>query len=118
MENALPYKTAPIACTLAPGEFQDRLVWIAELTRDALRSYERHDLVLDLWYAPAAIDRVRELARREQGCCGFLTFDLLEEPNAIRLTIRAPEESRAAVDTLFEHFVASSDPRRVGYAET
>ena len=36
----------PIACTLIEGDFRDRLAWIAELTRDALRSYERADLTL------------------------------------------------------------------------
>jgi hypothetical protein len=40
----------PIACTLNPGEFKDRLAWIGVLTRDALRSHERRDLVLHLRY--------------------------------------------------------------------
>ena len=34
-------EAAPIACTLAPGEYKDRLAWIAAMNRDALRSYER-----------------------------------------------------------------------------
>jgi hypothetical protein len=34
----------PIACTLLEGDFGDRLGWIAEVTRDALRGYERVDL--------------------------------------------------------------------------
>ena len=92
----------PIACTLTPGEFQDRLAWVADLTCDALRRHERHDLALVLTYAPDAADRVRELVRREQTCCSFLTFDLREEAHEIRLTITAPERARIDADMLFE----------------
>lgn len=98
--------TPPIACTLAPGDYQGRLAWIAELARDALRSSQRHDLVLELRYRPEAADRVREMVRKEQVCCAFLTFDLRETPREVRLTIRAPEQARGALDTLFGQFVA------------
>jgi len=98
----------PIACTLAPGEFQDRLAWVSDLTRDALRRYQRHDLTLVLTYAADAAERVRELVRREQTCCVFLTFDLEQDPHEIRLTITAPERARLAADLLFEQFVAAA----------
>jgi hypothetical protein len=97
-----------IACTLAPGELEDRLAWISALTRDALCRHERHDLVLDLRYAPEAAERVREMVRKEQACCSFLFFDLHEEPNEIRLTITAPETARGAADMMFEQFVAGA----------
>jgi hypothetical protein len=103
----------PIACTLAPGDFNGRLAWIAELTRDALREHRRDDLVLQLTYASEAAHRVCELVRREQACCAFLTFDLREEPDHVRLSITAPEEARAAVDTLFQQFVAAADAERL-----
>ena len=90
----MTHETPPIACTLAPGEFIDRLKWIADLTKDALRSRKRRDLELTLRYAPEAVERVRELVRRERACCGFLTFELHESQTEIRLTIRAPEEAR------------------------
>lgn len=99
--------TEPIACTLPAANFRDRIAWIGELTRDALRSYERRDLVLDLRYAPEAADRVREMVRKEQECCAFLTFAIGEGPDEIRLTITAPEAARKASDALFEQFVAS-----------
>jgi hypothetical protein len=101
-------KTPPIACTLAPGDFKERLAWIGALTRDALRSHERRDLVLDLRYAPEVVERVREMVRNEQGCCSFLTFDLREEPLEIRLIVTAPEAAREAADMLFEQFVAGA----------
>jgi hypothetical protein len=101
-------KAPPIACTLAPGEFKDRLAWIGALTRDALRGHERRDLVLDLRYAPEGGERVREMVRNEQACCSFLTFDLREAPDEIRLIIAAPESARGAADMLFEQFVADA----------
>jgi hypothetical protein len=101
-------KTPPIACTLTAGNFNDRIAWIGELTRDALRSYERQDLVLDLRYAPEAAGRVREMVRKEQECCASLTFELHEDVDGIQLTITAPEQAREAADQLFEQFVASA----------
>ena len=97
----------PIACTLTAGNFKDRMSWIGELTRDALRSHERQDLVLDLRYAPQAADRLREMVRKEQECCSFLTFAIREGLDEIRVTITAPEAARKAADELFERFVAS-----------
>jgi hypothetical protein len=98
----------PIACTLAPGAFKDRIGWIGALTRDGLRRHQRRDLVLDLRYAPEAAERVREMVRNEQACCSFLTFDLREAPDEIRLIITAPEPAREAADILFEQFIAGA----------
>ena len=98
----------PIACTLAPEAFKDRLAWIAALNKDALRKYERRDLVLELSYAPEARERVREMVRNEQACCAFLAFELREAGNEIRLTVTAPETAREAADALFEQFVANA----------
>lgn len=82
------------------------MAWIGKLTRDALRSYERRGLALDLRYAPEAADRVREMVRQEQECCAFLIFEVHEDLDEIRVTISAPEEARKTVDELFEQFVA------------
>ena len=97
-----------IACTLAPGEVKDRLASIAALNKDALRTYVRRDLVLELRYAPEARERVLEMVRNERTCCAFLAFELDEVGNEIRLTITAPERAREATDGLFEQFVANT----------
>jgi len=102
---------SPIACSLAAGDLKRRLAWIADLNRDALRGFQRRGLVLELWFAPEAAGRVREMAERERACCGFLAFELTDEPEAIRLTIKVPEHARAAADMLFQHFVSSSEAR-------
>jgi hypothetical protein len=108
MPNA---ESAPIACTLTPGDYKARLAWIVELARDALRSHERRDLELELVYTAAAAKRVREMVRKEEDCCAFLTFDLEERPDEIRLTIKAPERAREAADMLLGQFLPSAEAR-------
>jgi len=101
----------PIACTLTAGEYEDRLASIRALTRDALRRHERRGLVMDLYYAPEAAERVREMVRKEQVCCAFLAFDVRPSEDEIRLTITAPESAREAADALFEQFLAGAPAR-------
>ncbi len=103
--------SAPIACTLNPGDYKSRLAWIADLSRDALRSQTRRDLQLQLIYSADAGQRVREMVRKEQDCCAFLTFHLDESPDEIRLTIEAPESARDAADMLFDQFLPSAEAR-------
>ncbi len=100
-----------IACTLAPATTGSLLKWIAELMGDALHTCECRDLVLTLRFAPEAAERVRELVRRESSLLGgFPTFELHESATQLRLTIRAPEEARPAVSTIFKQFVHSDEP--------
>src|SRR3954471_23709794 len=97
----------PVACTLEGGSYQDRLAWIAALTRDGLRSFSRTDLVLELRYRAEVAARVREMVRKEEECCAFLAFELAEADGDIRLNITAPEKARDAADALFKPFVPS-----------
>jgi hypothetical protein len=95
---------APIACSLQPGDYRKRLVWIAELARDGLLDVSRDDLRLELRYAPHVADRVREMVAQEKSCCAFLDFDVAETDAGVRLTITAPERARDVADALFEQF--------------
>lgn len=95
----------PVACTLSAGAFQARMAAIRELNRDALRAHERNDLMLILSYAPEASARVREMVRAEQECCAFLRFAVNASSDAIRVEITAPEEARAAAETMLDDFV-------------
>jgi hypothetical protein len=104
----MPSSDASIACTLDVGDFRDRLAEIGALNRDALREHRREGLVLHLRYAAEAANRVREVVKREQACCGFLAFDLREERDELWLTITAPKEARAAAETLFDQFAAGA----------
>jgi len=98
----------PIACTLSGEARQDRRAWIDALARDALRGIERDDLTLRLRFAPEAIPRIQDMVRKEQACCGFLTFEMEERPQELWLIIRAPEAARAAADVLFAQFTGSA----------
>ena len=94
----------PIACTLTPGDLRERLDLIRTLTREALVASERDGLVLALRYAPDAAERVRAMVAGEQQCCAFLNFEVREQPDAVHVTITAPENARAAADELFAQF--------------
>jgi hypothetical protein len=96
----------PVACSLSREDFQTRLAWIGELTRDALQDHERDDLSLHLRFTPSAVNRVREMIRQEEACCAFLAFDIREYPDAVVLTITAPESAREVAGALFDQFVA------------
>ncbi len=97
---------APIACTLQPGDYRERLAWIAELARNGLLDVSRDDLRLELEYALHVAGRVREMVGKEQGCCAFLDFELADTDAGVRLTITAPERAREVADALFEQFVS------------
>jgi hypothetical protein len=100
-------KSLPIACTLSPGDLQERLALIRGLTAEALLGHDRHGLVLTLRYAPDAVERVGAMVASEQHCCAFLTFEVEEQPDAVHVTITAPENARDAADELFEQFIAA-----------
>jgi hypothetical protein len=94
-----------LACCLSPGDYQKRIAWIEDLTRKALRSYVRDDLVLRLFYAPHAAEDVQWMVEQERICCAFLTFDLDRRTDAACVTITAPEAARESADMLFEPFL-------------
>lgn len=102
--TAEPSEHPPIACTLGAGDFKARLGWIAELNDASLRDHRQGDLRLELVYAPEARELVHEMVRREQACCAFLSFEVVEEQGAVRVVISAPEAAREAATTLFELF--------------
>ena len=53
----------------------------------------------------------------EQVCCAFLRFEVQEEKNGVRLTIRAPEEFRDSAEMLFDMFIGKqAADRRPGDA--
>ncbi|WP_159587658.1 hypothetical protein [Chelativorans xinjiangense] len=106
--NGTISEAEPIACTLEAGEFGKRLDWIAELNRAALLDVQRKGLRLILTYRGEHADRVREMVRQEQQCCGFLGFDLREGEGRVTLVIRAPESAADALDTIFEPFLQDS----------
>jgi hypothetical protein len=112
--SSRPSEPPPIACTLGAGDFHERLAWIAQLNSGALRSHRRDDLQLVLVYAPEAGDNVRDLIRREQACCAFLTFTLRDTAESVELTIEAPGMAPDAADLVFAPFALKAGATRAG----
>ena len=103
---------APIACTLNRAEFTARRTRIVALNRRALKRYRRDDLRLELLYAAEARPQVLAMVRGEQTCCSFLTFEIHEEPDALRVIVEAPERAREAADSLFEALYSTTASER------
>jgi hypothetical protein len=104
----------PIACTLGVSDFRERVDSIRNLARHSLIHASRTPLSLTLTYAPDAIGELRDLVRKEQECCAFLTFSLKESAIRVVLTITAPTSAAKAADVLFDHFapeLAASSPK-------
>jgi hypothetical protein len=101
-------EAAPIACTLSAAEFRSRRAKLADLNRAALKSYRRNDLRLELFYAIEARSQVLEMVRAEQTCCTFLTFEIREEHDALRVIVEAPEHARDVAESLFDAFYSGT----------
>jgi hypothetical protein len=95
----------PVACCLSTSEYQSRIAWIKTLTHQFLREHSRDDLVLRLFYAPEAAAEVGRMVEQERTCCAFLVFEMDHRPDAVCVTITAPEAAREAADMLFGQFL-------------
>lgn len=93
--------TAPLTCS-SDG---DDLVAIVQTFRAAvtegLVSRERTATGVRFQMRPAAAPAVREFVRREQACCPFFTFDVIEEGPDLVLGIEGPEAANPLLDLLF-----------------
>lgn len=103
-----PQEPAPIVCTLTARDFTTRRTRIADLNRKALASYRRNDLRLELVYAIEARPQVLEMVSAEKTCCAFLTFEIQEEHDALRVIVEAPERAREAADPIFAAFYSTT----------
>jgi len=96
----------PLVCRLNGDDYRNRIKWIENLARRALRGYSRDDLKLHLTYSSEAHADLRLMVERERTCCPFLTFAVQQEPDAITVTVIAPEVARDSADMLFAPFLA------------
>ena len=93
----------PIACTLTPGQYQDRTGELTALAGRALRSREQTADGERLTFADSE-DTERELRAAiaaEASCCAFLRMDLQRRPEGLVLDIAAPREARPIIAELF-----------------
>lgn len=59
----------------------------------------------------AAKDEVRALVRREQNCCAFLRFQLIEGKQTVQLTITVPSDASTVADEILGYFEPTPSPR-------
>lgn len=97
----------PIACTLGGNDYHERLAWIAQLNRDGLQSHRRDATSLELHYAAAVRDRVRQLVRQEAECCAFLEFAVTESADQVTVTITVPDRAGEIAGDLLAPFLPS-----------
>jgi len=93
----------PIACTHAPGEYEDRTSELAALAARALRSREQTPDGERLVFAGGA-DTERELRAviaAEASCCAFLRMDLTRADDDLVLDIAGPQAARPIIAELF-----------------
>jgi hypothetical protein len=93
----------PIACTLSPGQHQDRTGELAALAARALRSRDQTADGERLTFADSA-DTERELRAviaAESSCCAFLRMSLKRADDGLVLDIAGPHDARPIIAELF-----------------
>lgn len=96
----------PIACSLRATELRVRLSEMAALG-DAALVDARHDAThAALRFASRAgvRERVEAIVAAESHCCAFLAMHVTGEPDAVVLTIDAPEGAELVLKELLDAF--------------
>jgi hypothetical protein len=92
----------PIACSLTPGEYTQRLREFRRLFATSLQDSWREPtrLYLRLDAAAARDAEVRDLLRREQECCPFFSFDVESAGDVLLVEAHVPDGADECLDDL------------------
>jgi hypothetical protein len=93
-----------VACTLSGPEQADRRGEVEGIFGGCLRTGELEDGHEFVFPGDAEwVVRLAEFVAFERGCCPFLTFELVFEPEGgtIRLRVRGPEGAKSLVAEMF-----------------
>ena len=101
----MPPTEPPIACTLDAPTLAGRVTEIRALFANSLRGSERDGARLHLTFDPAARPAVEAMVAKEKACCAFLSFELAEIDDTLKLTITVPSRAADAADALLAPFV-------------
>src|SRR5215216_219962 len=92
----------PIACSLSPAEYAQRLRDFRQLfarsLRDSHREPRRLHLVVDA--SMARTEDVQDLFEREQECCPFFTFVVEATGGTVRVEAGVPDGAEECLDDL------------------
>ena len=93
----------PIACTLTPGAYRERIEALTALAARALRSRERTADGERLTFADSAENErdLRAAVAAEAACCPFLRMDLRRGADGLVLDVAGPEDARPVIEELF-----------------
>jgi hypothetical protein len=93
----------PIACTLTPGQYQDRTGELAALAARALRTREQTAAGERLVFTdtPEVEHELRGVIALESSCCAFLHLDLARTADGLVLDIAGAEDARPIIAELF-----------------
>jgi hypothetical protein len=96
----------PIACSLSATDLSARLAEIADLGRAALLDVRHQPGRAELRLAALAGTRRRvdAIAAAESRCCPFLVMRVTEEPDAVILTVEAPDGADVVLQELVDVF--------------
>ena len=92
----------PIACTLTPTDLGARLADWRALRDEALVEESRDGLVwTTLWRRSDDVrERLEALIEGEKECCAFLTFEVDELDDAIRVQTRFPPSAEGLLEAM------------------
>jgi len=108
----LPDLAKPVACTLTNAQTRARRALVRDTVLPKIINYGRVENGLTLSFANAPNIRadVQEFVRLEQGCCGFLSFDLSAAENApLTLIITGADDAQSTIDTMFNIVEAATN---------
>jgi hypothetical protein len=93
----------PIACTLEPGRYADRIGELTALAARALRSREQTAGGERLVFTdtPETERELRAVIAAEASCCAFLRLDLARSDDGLVLDIAGPHEARPIIAGMF-----------------
>ena len=96
----------PIACSLSAIDLSTRLREMSDLGRAALVDVCHEQTRAELRFAAGAglRDRVDRIVAAESQCCAFLEMTVTDEPDAVALSIRAPEGAEPVLQELVDAF--------------
>jgi hypothetical protein len=91
----------PVACSLKPGEMQNRGEEFRAVLRGQVIDMSRDGsaaLHLKLNEPPGLRERLERLVELERACCPFLDFSLVSENGTLVLHIQGPPEAAGVID--------------------
>ena len=94
---------ALIACTLTGPELAERRNTILNtLGKATVRTHRLpNGYAYDFHINPEMAAQLERLIALERQCCKFLTFNIVETPNAIRLEVTGSPEAVAVIEEFF-----------------